>query len=72
MHNLEVNKMNPRKTWKLIDDLSSCKYGRVQNISKIKVNNEPITSVAEMEEVFKDFLTITASKLGKRNTAINH
>ena len=31
-HNLEVNKMNPRKTWKLIDDLSSRKYGRVGNI----------------------------------------
>ena len=36
-HNLEVNKMNSRKTWKLIDDLSSRKYGRVRNISEIKV-----------------------------------
>ena len=32
MHNLEVNKTNPRKTWKLIDDLTSRKYGRVRNI----------------------------------------
>lgn len=31
-HNLKVNKMNPRKTWILIDDLSSRKYGRVRNI----------------------------------------
>ena len=54
-HNLEVNKMNPRKTWKLIDDLSSRKYGRVRNISEIKVNNEPISSAAEMAEVFNDF-----------------
>ena len=57
-HNLEVNKMNPRKTWKLIDDLSSRKYGRVRNISEIKVNNEPISSAAEMAEVFNDFLQL--------------
>ena len=50
-HNLEMNKMNPRKTWKLIDDLSSRKYGRVRNISEIKVNNESISSPAEMAEV---------------------
>ena len=28
-HNLEVNKMNPRKTWKLIDDLCSRKCDRI-------------------------------------------
>lgn len=40
-HNLKVNKMNPRKTWILIDDLSSRKYGRLRNISEIKANNKP-------------------------------
>ena len=62
-HNLEVNKMNPRKTWKLIDDLSSRKYGRVRNISEIKVNNEPISSAAEMAEVFNDFFATIGSNL---------
>ena len=47
-HNLELNETNPRKTWKLIDGLSSRKYGRIRNISEIKVNNEPISSVAEI------------------------
>ena len=64
-HNLEVNKMNPRKTWKLIDDLSSRKYGRVRNISEIKVNNEPISSAAEMAEVFNDFFCSYWIKFGK-------
>ena len=64
-HNLEVNKMNPRKTWKLIDDLSSRKYGRVRNISEIKVNNEPISSAAEMAEVFHDFFCNYWIKFGK-------
>ena len=55
--------MNPRKTWKLIDDLSSRKYGRVRNISEIKVNNEPISSAAEMAEVFNDFFATIGSIL---------
>jgi len=57
-HNLEVNKMNSRKTGKLIDDLCSRKYGRFPNISEIKVNNEPISSAAEMAEVFNDFFAV--------------
>ena len=64
--------MNPRKTWKLIDDLSSRKYGRVRNISEIKVNNEPISSAAEMAEVFNDFFCNYWIEFGKWNTTVNH
>ena len=46
--------MNPRKTWILIDDLSSRKYGRVRNISEIKAKNKPVSSAAEMAEVLND------------------
>lgn len=53
-HNLKVNKMNPRKTWILIDDLSSRKYDRLRNISEIKANNKPVSSAAEMAEVLND------------------
>ena len=55
--------MNPRKIWKLIDDLSSRKYGRVRNISETKINNEPISSVAEMAEFFNDFFATIGSNL---------
>ena len=54
-HNLELNETNPRKTWKLIDGLSSRKYGRIRNISEIKVNNEPISSVAEIGRSLQRF-----------------
>ena len=64
-HNFEVNKLNPRKTWKLIDDLTSRKNGRVRNISEIKVNNESISSAVEMAEVFNDFFCNYWIKLGK-------
>ena len=63
MQKLEVNKMNPRKKWRLIDDLSSCKYGRIRNISEIEVNNEPITPAAEMAEAFKGPLKYLVTKL---------
>ena len=54
IHNLEVNKKNPRKTWMLIDELSSRKCHWARNILEIKVSNEPITPAVEMAEVFND------------------
>ena len=62
-HNLELNETNPRKTWKLVDGLSSRKYGRIRNISEIEVNNEPITPAAEMAEAFKGPLKYLVTKL---------
>ena len=38
-------------------------YGYFGNISEIKVNNEPITSAAEMAEVFNDFFATIGSNL---------
>ena len=63
MHNLEMNKKNPRKTWMLIDDLSSRKCGRTRNISEIKLNNESINSAVEMAEVFNDYFATIGSNL---------
>ena len=73
MDNLEVNKMNPRKTCKLIDDLTSFKCGRIRNISEIEVDNEHITSAVEMAEAFNDiFFCSYCIKFGKWNTAVNY
>ena len=63
MHNLEMNKKNPRKTWMLIDELSSRKCGRTRNIFEIKVNNESINSAVEMAEVFNDYFATIGSNL---------
>ena len=46
-----------------VDDSDERKYGRVRNISEIKVNNEPISSAAEMAEVFNDFFATIGSNL---------
>ena len=55
MHNLEMNKENPRKTWMLIDELTSCKCGKIRNISQIKIENKIVNSADEMTEAFNDF-----------------
>ena len=47
----------------LIDELSSRKCRRVRNISEIKVDNEPITSVVQMAEVFNDYFATIGSNL---------
>ena len=58
-----MNKKNPRKTWMLIDDLSSRKCGRALNISEIEVNNELIISAVEMAEVSNDYFETIGSNL---------
>jgi len=60
---LEENKKNPRKTWMLIDVVSSRKCGRARNISEIKVNIEPITSAVERTEVLNDYFATIGSNL---------
>lgn len=42
MHNLELNKNNPCKTWKLVDGLSSPKCDQTRNVTEIKIDDETI------------------------------
>ena len=51
--NLELNKTNPRKTWSLINELSSRKCSS-RNISEIKVQDKVINSPQEMAQAFND------------------
>lgn len=57
IHNLEMNKNNPRKTWTwmLNDELSSRKCGKTRNIPEMKIENESINAATEMAEAFNDF-----------------
>ena len=55
-----MNKKNPRKTWMLIDELTSRKCGKIRNISEI---NEIVNSADEMAEAFNDFFTTIGPNL---------
>ena len=56
-HNLDLNKKNSSKTWKLINELSSRKSGANCNIIDIKTDKEIINSPPEIAETFNDFST---------------
>ena len=62
--NLELNKSNPRKTWSLINELSSRKY-KSRNISEIKTNDQTINSAHELAEVFNQYFTNIGPSLAR-------
>ena len=55
--NLKVSKGNPRKTWNLINELTSRNTSKSTNILKIQVDNRTISSPGEMAEAFNEHFT---------------
>ena len=54
--NLEASKGNPRKTWNLINELSSRNTGKSSNILEIQVDNRSraISTSGDMAEAFNE------------------
>ena len=55
--NLKVSKGNPRKTWNLINELTSRNTSKSTNILEIQVDNRTISSPGDMAEAFNDHFT---------------
>ena len=55
--NLKVSKGNPRKTWNLINELTSRNTSKSTNILEIQVDNRAISSPGDMAEAFNDHFT---------------
>ena len=55
--NLKVRKGNPRKTWNLINELTSRNTSKSTNILEIQVDNRTISSPGDMAEAFNDHFT---------------
>ena len=55
MHDLELNKKNSSKTWKLSNKLSSCKSCTRHNFTEIKTDNKTINSAPEIAEALITF-----------------
>ena len=55
--NLKVSKGNPRKTWHLINELTSRNTGKSRNILDIQVDNRTISSPGGIAEAFNDHFT---------------
>ena len=66
LHNLELNKKNSSKTWKLINELSSRKSCTNRNITEMKTDNETINSAPEIAEAFNNFFTSIGPNLASK------
>ena len=56
---------NPRKTWNLIDELSSRNTSKSSNILEIQVDNRTISTSGDMAEAFNEHFTNIAQVLAK-------
>ena len=58
--NLEANKGNLRKTWNVINELTSRKSGKSTNILEIKVDNTIASNPMDIAEAINDHFTNVA------------
>ena len=63
--NLEASKGNPRKTWNLINELSSRNTSKSSNILEIQVDNRTISTSGDMAEAFNEHFTNIAQVLAQ-------
>ena len=63
--NLETSKGNPRKTWDLINELSSRISCKSSNILEIQANNRTINNADDMAEAFNVHFTNIAKMLAR-------
>ncbi len=61
--NLESNRCNMKKTWKLINDLSSRNSCKAKKISEVIVEEQSITSPTEMSEAFNNYFASVGKNL---------
>jgi len=63
VHGFDQNKANLRKTWKLINDLTSRKTSKSVKISELKIGEQKITSDCSIAEAFNDHFSNIAQTL---------
>ena len=68
--NLIASKGNPRKTWDLINELSSRNTSKSSNILEIQVDNRTISTPGDMAEAFNDHFTNIAQVLAQEVPAV--
>jgi hypothetical protein len=61
--NLELHKGNMRKTWKLINEVSSKHSSKTKKLSEIRLGEQVITSPIEISEAFNNYFSTVGSNL---------
>ena len=55
--NLDKNKLDPKETWRLINELSSRKPCKSNVISELKIDDEKVTSATDIAESLNEYFT---------------
>ena len=61
--NLDLHKGNMKKTWKLINEVSSKRLSKTKKISETRMGEEVITSPTEISEAFNNYFSTVGSNL---------
>ena len=62
--NLDANKSDPRKTWRLINELQS-RQSRSAKVSQVKTGNQVFTSPGDIAEAFNNHFTNIGQSLAQ-------
>ena len=68
---LESSKSNPKKTWQLINELSSRHPNKVRNIAEIKVREQTITESSDIAEELNLHFSSVGEKLASEIPSSN-
>ena len=68
INNQEINKNNPKVTWKLINELNCRNVSNHKSITNIKVGEEIINTPEDMAETFNNHFASIGEKLALDNT----
>ncbi len=62
-NNLDLHKGDMKKTWKLINELSSKNTGKTNRVSELNFNNQEITAPMDIAEAFNNYFSSVGDNL---------
>ena len=69
--NIEAARKDPRKTWRLVNDLNSRKVSDVTSVKKVNLDGNEITNAAEISDAFNSYFTSIGEKLANKIPSSN-
>ncbi|CAB4033111.1 Hypothetical predicted protein [Paramuricea clavata] len=69
--NIEAARKDPRKTWRLVNDLNCRKVSDVTSVKKVNLDGNEITNAAEISDAFNSYFTSIGEKLANKIPSSN-
>ena len=69
--NIDAARNDPKKSWKLINDLSSRKIRNECNVKKVNINGNEVNSAPDISDAFNTYFTTIGSNLASKINGTN-